>query len=112
MKYVEAIIQAFRLDDVKRALSQIGIQGLTVTEVRGFGRQKGKPSTYRGTATEADFIPKLKLEIAVTEERLQQVQDVIANSARTGNPGDGKIYVRPLDSIVRIRTGEKGPSAV
>lgn len=112
MKFVVAVIQPFRLDEVKRALSQIGIQGMTVSEVRGFGRQKGKPATYRGTVIQADFIPKLKLEIAVTEDRLQQVQDAVANSARTGNPGDGKIYVRPMDSIIRIRTGEKGPSAV
>ncbi len=112
MKFVTAVIQPFRLDEVKRALSQIGIQGLTVSEVRGFGRQKGKPVTYRGTVTQADFLPKLRLEIAVADEALQRVQDVIANSARTGNPGDGKIYVQAMDLVVRIRTGEKGPSAV
>ena len=112
MKMVEAIIKPFKLDDVKDALSQVGVQGLTVTEVRGFGRQKGHRQQHRGAEYAVDLIPKLKLEMVITDYSLSDVLQAILNSARTGEIGDGKIFVYSLDSTVRIRTGEKGEKAI
>lgn len=112
MKMIQAIIQPFKLEDVKHALSQIDIRGLTVTEVQGFGRQKGRTVEYRGTVSAPQFVPKLKLQIIVTDAQAPQVEDVIQRTARTGNVGDGKIFVLSLEHVSRIRTGEKGESAV
>ncbi|HVE42670.1 MAG TPA: P-II family nitrogen regulator [Planctomycetota bacterium] len=112
MKMVEAIIKPFKLDDVKDALSRVGVQGLTVTEVRGFGRQKGHSQQYRGAEYAVDLIPKLKLEMVITDHSLAEVLQAIVRSARTGEIGDGKIFVYSLDSTVRIRTGEKGERAI
>ncbi|RMF17048.1 MAG: P-II family nitrogen regulator [Candidatus Dadabacteria bacterium] len=112
MKKVEAIIKPFKLDDVKEALSEIGIGGVTVSEVKGYGRQKGHTELYRGAEYVVDFIPKVKLEIVVDEARVEGVVEAIMNAARTGKIGDGKIFVAPLDEVVRIRTGERGPEAV
>jgi nitrogen regulatory protein PII len=112
MKKVEAIIKPFKLDDVKESLHEIGIQGLTVTEVKGFGRQKGHTELYRGAEYVVDFLPKIKLEIAVADEMVDKVIEAIASSANTGRIGDGKIFVLPLNEAVRIRTGERGPDAV
>jgi nitrogen regulatory protein PII len=109
---VEAIIKPFKLDDVKDALSRVGVQGLTVTEVRGFGRQKGHSQQYRGAEYAVDLIPKLKLEMVITDHSLAEVLQAIVRSARTGEIGDGKIFVYSLDSTVRIRTGEKGERAI
>jgi nitrogen regulatory protein PII len=112
MKKVEAIIKPFKLDEVKEALHGIGIQGLTVTEVKGFGRQKGHTELYRGAEYVVDFLPKIKLEIAVADEMLDKVIQAIVESANTGRIGDGKIFVVPLDEVIRIRTGERGADAV
>ena len=112
MKKIEAIIKPFKLDEVKEGLSGIGLQGLTLSEVRGFGRQKGHTEHYRGAEYVVDFIPKVKLEIIVKDELVAQVIQVIADSARTGRIGDGKIFVLPIEEVVRIRTGERGPDAV
>ena len=112
MKKVEAIIKPFKLDEVKAALSGIGIEGLTVTEVKGFGRQKGHTELYRGAEYVVDFLPKIKLEIAVTDELVERVIEAIVGAANTGKIGDGKIFVLPLEEAVRIRTGERGASAV
>jgi nitrogen regulatory protein PII len=112
MKKVEAIIKPFKLDDVKESLHEIGIQGLTVTEVKGFGRQKGHTELYRGAEYVVDFLPKIKLEVAVSDEMVDKVIEAIATSANTGRIGDGKIFVLPLNEAVRIRTGERGPDAV
>ena len=112
MKLIEAIIKPFKLDDVKEALSGIGIQGMTVTEVKGFGRQKGHTELYRGAEYVVDFLPKIKIEITVSEEMVEKVVEVIVAAANTGRIGDGKIFVLPLDEAVRIRTGERGPDAV
>jgi len=112
MKMIEAIIQPFKLDDVKMALSQIDVNGLTVSEVQGFGRQKGRPIAYRGTTSTPSFVPKLKLQIVVTDAQAPQVEEALQRAARTGNLGDGKIFVFPLEQVSRIRTGEKGDSAV
>jgi nitrogen regulatory protein P-II 1 len=112
MRKVEAIIKPFKLDDVKEALSGIGIQGMTVTEVKGFGRQKGHTELYRGAEYVVDFLPKIKIEITVSEEMVEKVVEVIVEAANTGRIGDGKIFVLPLDEAVRIRTGERGPDAV
>ncbi|MGH8547284.1 MAG: P-II family nitrogen regulator [Methylococcales bacterium] len=112
MKLVIAIIKPFKLDDVREALSDIGISGITVTEVKGFGRQKGHTELYRGAEYIVDFLPKVKLEIAVREETLDQVIDAILKSACTGKIGDGKIFVINLEHAVRIRTGETGTDAV
>ena len=112
MRKVEAIIKPFKLDDVKEALSGIGIQGMTVTEVKGFGRQKGHTELYRGAEYVVDFLPKIKIEITVSEEMVEKVVEVIVAAANTGRIGDGKIFVLPLDEAVRIRTGERGPDAV
>jgi len=112
MKKIEAIIKPFKLDEVKEALSTIGIQGLTVTEVKGFGRQKGHTELYRGAEYVVDFLPKVKLEIIVTNEKVSQVVEAIEKSARTGRIGDGKIFVLPMEEVVRIRTGERGGDAI
>ena len=112
MKLITAVIKPFKLDDVREALSEIGVQGLTVTEVKGFGRQKGHTELYRGAEYVVDFLPKVKLEVAVTEDLLDQVIDAITHSARTGKIGDGKIFVTPVEQAVRIRTGESGDEAL
>lgn len=112
MRKVEAIIKPFKLDEVKEALNEIGIQGITVSEVKGFGRQKGHTELYRGAEYVVDFIPKIKMEIIVADDVVAQVVDVIAEAAKTGRIGDGKIFVTPIDEIVRIRTGERGEDAI
>jgi len=112
MKLVTAIIKPFKLDDVRQALHEVGINGLTVTEIKGFGRQKGHTELYRGAEYSVDFLPKLKLEIAVTTELSEQVVEAIQKSAATGKIGDGKIFVSALQEVVRIRTGETGAQAI
>ena len=112
MKMVEAIIKPFKLDEVKSALAQAGIQGMTITEVKGFGRQKGHTELYRGAEYSVDFLPKIKIEILVPDENVTKVVEVIMESAQTGKIGDGKISVRPVEEVIRIRTGEKGPDAI
>jgi nitrogen regulatory protein P-II 2 len=112
MKLVTAIIKPFKLDDVREALSGIGVQGVTVSEVKGFGRQKGHTELYRGAEYVVDFLPKVKLEIAVADPLLDNVIDTITSVARTGKIGDGKIFVTPLEQVIRIRTGETGSDAV
>ena len=112
MKKVEAIIKPFKLDEVKEALAEIGVHGMTVSEVKGFGRTGGKKEVYRGSAYVVDFVPKVKLEIIVPAENVREVVNTIAESARTGRIGDGKIWVSSIDEIVRIRTGETGPEAI
>jgi nitrogen regulatory protein PII len=112
MKLVEAIIKPFKLDEVKDALNEIGITGITVSEVKGFGRQKGHTELYRGAEYVVDFIPKIKLEIAVNEEMVTKVVETIVNAAKTGRIGDGKIFVLPMEEAVRIRTGEQGNEAI
>ena len=112
MKKVEAIIKPFKLDEVKDSLSAIGIQGMTVSEVKGFGRQKGHTEVYRGAEYVVDFLPKVKIEIIVKEEMAAQVVQTIETSAKTGRIGDGKIFVTSIDEVIRIRTGERGPDAI
>lgn len=112
MKKIEAIIKPFKLDDVKEALNSIGVQGMTVTEVKGYGRQKGHKEIYRGAEYVVDFIPKVKIEIVVDDEQADKTADAIIAAARTGQIGDGKIFIIPIEDVIRIRTGEKGPSAV
>ncbi len=112
MKKVEAIIRHFKLDDVKEALSNRGITGMTVSEVRGFGRQKGHKEMYRGTEYDVDFVPKIKIEVVVPDDNLRAVVDAIISSAQTGQVGDGKIFVSDLSDAIRIRTGESGEDAV
>ncbi|MBA4017089.1 MAG: transcriptional regulator [Pirellula sp.] len=112
MKKIEAVIRHFKLEAVKNALSEKGIKGMTVTEVRGFGRQKGHTETYRGAEYAVDFIPKVKLEVVVHNEDLQKVIDTVVNTARTGQVGDGKIFVSDLANVIRIRTGEQADSAI
>jgi nitrogen regulatory protein P-II 1 len=112
MQKVEAIIKPFKLDEVKEALHAVGVQGLTITEVKGFGRQKGHTELYRGAEYVVDFLPKLKLEVAVSDELVDKVIDAIVESANTGRIGDGKIFVLPMEEAIRIRTGERGPEAV
>ena len=112
MHLITAIIKPFKLDDVRTALSEIGIQGMTVTEVKGFGRQKGHTELYRGAEYVVDFLPKIKLEVAVDDVRLDEVIETITNAARTGKIGDGKIFVAALDNVVRIRTGEMASGAL
>ena len=109
---VTAIIKPFKLDDVRNALSEIGVQGITVTEVKGFGRQRGHTELYRGAEYVVDFLPKLKLEIVVGESNLENTVDAIINSANTGKIGDGKIFVTQLEQVTRIRTGESGEDAI
>ena len=112
MRKIEAVIKPFKLDDVKDALSELGVLGLTVTEVRGFGRQKGHKELFRGSEYVIDFLPKIKIEVVVADEMTDSVVQAILSSARTGNIGDGKIFVHPLEQIYRIRTGETGEEAV
>jgi nitrogen regulatory protein P-II 2 len=112
MKLISAIIKPFKLDDVREALSEIGVQGITVTEVKGFGRQKGHTELYRGAEYVVDFLPKVKLEIGVDDSMTEQVIEVIQNAARTGKIGDGKIFVTELEQAMRIRTGEIGSEAL
>ncbi|UCD34411.1 MAG: P-II family nitrogen regulator [Nitrospiraceae bacterium] len=112
MKMVTAVIKHFRLDEVRKALTAIGIQGMTVVEVKGFGRQKGHLEVYRGVEYEVQFLPKIKIEAAVPDDRLDEVLTAIQDSARTGEIGDGKIFIYPLEDVVRIRTGERGEAAL
>ena len=112
MKKIDAIIKPFKLDDVREALAEVGITGMTVTEVKGFGRQKGHTELYRGAEYVVDFLPKLKIEVAIADELLDSVLDAIEGAARTGKIGDGKIFVMPLEQSLRIRTGETGESAL
>ena len=112
MKRVEAIIKPFKLDEVKDALTEAGVQGMTVTEVKGFGRTGGKKEVYRGSAYVVDFVPKVKIEVVVPDALVPVVIDAIERSARTGRIGDGKIFVLPVEEVVRIRTGEKGEDAI
>ncbi len=112
MKKIEVIIKPFKLDDVKEALNEIGIQGMTISEVKGYGRQKGHMEIYRGAEYVVDFIPKIKIEIVVESERADQVVDKIQESANTGKIGDGKIFVLSIEQAIRVRTGEKGKDAI
>ena len=112
MKKIEAIIKPFKLDEVKDALQEIDVQGITVTEVKGYGRQKGHTELYRGAEYVVDFVPKIKLETVVEDERVEQVIETIVQTAHTGKIGDGKIFVSPIDDAVRIRTGERGEDAI
>jgi nitrogen regulatory protein P-II 2 len=112
MKLVTAIIKPFKMDDVRAALSDIGVQGITVTEVKGFGRQRGHTELYRGAEYVVDFLPKVKLEIAVGDDQVESVIEAITKSANTGKIGDGKIFVSPLEQVIRIRTGETGEEAI
>ena len=112
MKLITAVIKPFKLDEVREALSAIGIQGLTVTEVKGFGRQKGHTELYRGAEYVVDFLPKIKLEIACSDDLVDKIVQAIVQAANTGRIGDGKIFVYPLQDVIRIRTGESGPDAV
>ena len=112
MKMVEAIIKPFKLDEVKEALTKAGVQGMTVSEVKGFGRQKGHTELYRGAEYTVDFLPKVKIQVIVPDDKAQQVVEAIAGTARTGKIGDGKIFVTPVEEVIRIRTGEKGADAI
>jgi nitrogen regulatory protein P-II 1 len=112
MRKVEAIIKPFKLDEVKEALHEVGVQGMTVTEVKGFGRQKGHTELYRGAEYVVDFLPKIKIEIAVPDEMAEKVVQAVVAAANTGRIGDGKIFVIPMEEVVRIRTGERGPDAL
>jgi|SRR5210317_674219 len=112
MKLVSAVIKPFKLDDVREALSDIGIQGVTVTEVKGFGRQKGHTELYRGAEYVVDFLPKVKIEVAIDDQMVDQVIEAITKTANTGKIGDGKIFVMPVEQVIRIRTGETGSDAL
>ncbi len=112
MKKIEAIVKPFKLDDVKEALNEIGIQGMTLVEVKGYGRQKGHKEIYRGAEYVVDFIPKVKVELVVTDDKVDEVVDRIMKSANTGKIGDGKIFILPVEEALRVRTGEKGADAV
>jgi nitrogen regulatory protein PII len=112
MKMVVAIIKPFKLDDAREALAEIGVQGITVTEVKGFGRQKGHTELYRGAEYVVDFLPKVKLEIIIDDGQVERVVEAIMQAAKTGRIGDGKIFVSPVEEVIRIRTGERGPDAV
>jgi nitrogen regulatory protein P-II 1 len=112
MKKIEAIFKPFKLDEVREALSEIGVSGLTVTEVKGFGRQKGHTELYRGAEYVVDFLPKVKIEVVITEEMLERAVDAIVKAARTGKIGDGKIFVTGVDQVIRIRTGETNEAAI
>jgi len=112
MKKIEAIFKPFKLDEVREALSEIGVSGLTVTEVKGFGRQKGHTELYRGAEYVVDFLPKVKIEVVIAENMLEGAVDAIVKAARTGKIGDGKIFVQDVEQVIRIRTGETGPDAV
>ena len=112
MKKVEAIIKPFKLEDVREALSEVGITGMTATEVKGFGRQKGHTELYRGAEYVVDFLPKVKLEVVISTDQVQACIDAITSAARTGKIGDGKIFVTPIEQVIRIRTGEEGEAAI
>ena len=112
MKKVEAIIKPFKLEDVKEALSEVGVEGMTVVEVKGFGRQKGHTEIYRGSEYTVDFLPKVKIEIVVSDENVARATDAIVKSAKTGKIGDGKVFILPIDEAIRIRTDETGDAAV
>ena len=112
MKLVEAIVKPFKLEEIKNALLEIGVQGMTVSEVKGFGRQKGHKETYRGQEYTIEFVPKVKIEVAVTDAQVSRVIEAITSAAKTGSIGDGKIFVRELSDVVRIRTGETGETAL
>lgn len=112
MKLIEAIVKPFKLEEIKEALTKAGIQGMTVEEVKGFGRQKGHTELYRGAEYSVDFLPKVRLEVLVPDDKATKVVELITNSARTGKIGDGKIFVTPVDEVIRIRTGERGEDAI
>jgi len=112
MKKIEAVIKPFKLEDVKEGLNDVGIQGMTVSEVKGYGRQKGHTEIYRGAEYAVDFIPKLKIEIVVQDDRCEEVIEIIKKFAFTGKIGDGKIFIMPIDEVVRVRTGERGADAL
>ena len=112
MKKIECIIKPFKLEDVKEALSELGVQGMTVSEVKGFGRQKGHTELYRGSEYTVDFLPKVKIEVVVADDLVEKAVEAIGNAAKTGKIGDGKIFVFPVEEVVRIRTGERGEEAV
>jgi len=112
MKKIEAIIKPFKLDEVKEALHEVGVKGITVTEAKGFGRQKGHTELYRGAEYVVDFLPKVKLEIIIDDGQVERVVEAIMQAAKTGRIGDGKIFVSPVEEVIRIRTGERGPDAV
>lgn len=112
MKKIEAVIKPFKLDDVKEALNDVGIQGMTVSEVKGYGRQKGHTEIYRGAEYAVDFIPKLKIEIVVEDDRCDEIIEIVRESAFTGKIGDGKIFILPIEGVVRVRTGERGFDAL
>ena len=112
MKLITAVIKPFKLDDVRTALSEVGVQGMTVTEVKGFGRQKGHTELYRGAEYVVDFLPKVKLELALDDGMVEQAVEAITKAAQTGKIGDGKIFITPLEEIIRIRTGERGTEAI
>ena len=112
MKKIEAIIKPFKLEEVKDALAEMGVEGMTVTEVKGFGRQKGHTEIYRGSEYTVDFLPKVKFEIVISDDRVQKAVDAIVQSAKTGKIGDGKVFVMPIEDAVRIRTEERGESAI
>ena len=112
MKKIEAIVKPFKIEEIKDALAEIGIEGMTVTEVKGFGRQKGKTEIYRGSEYVVDFLPKIKIEVVLSDDKLDEAVETIIRSARTGKIGDGKIFVLPVEEAVRIRTGEKAEAAV
>ena len=112
MKQITAIIKPFKLDEVREALAAVGVNGLTVTEVKGFGRQKGHTELYRGAEYVVDFLPKVKVELVVSDDVVEHAMEAIVNAARTGKIGDGKIFVTPVEQVIRIRTGETGPDAI
>lgn len=112
MKKIEAIIRPFRIDDVREALAEIGVKGMTLTEVKGYGRQKGHTELYRGSEYQIDFLPKIKIEVIVADAIADKVIDTIMNAARTGQVGDGKIFVYPVEDVIRVRTGESGEEAL
>ena len=112
MKLVVAVLKPFRLDDVKEALKSVGVQGMTLTEAQGFGRQRGHTEVYRGAEYEVDFVPKVRIEVAVEDDQVEDVVDAIVTSAATGKIGDGKVWVTPIDTLVRVRTGERGSDAL
>ena len=112
MKKIEAIIKPFKMEDVKEALSEVGIEGMTVSEVKGFGRQKGHTEIYRGSEYTVDFLPKVKFEIVIADDRVQKAVDAIVQAAKTGKIGDGKVFVLPIEDAIRIRTEERGEAAI
>ncbi|GAA4661359.1 P-II family nitrogen regulator [Gordonia humi] len=112
MKLITAIVKPFTLEDIKAALEQVGIVGMTVSEVQGYGRQKGHTEVYRGAEYAVDFVPKVRVEVVVDDDLIDQVTETIVDAARTGKIGDGKVWVTPVDTIIRVRTGERGPDAI